>query len=102
MVCGLYYDLIDKYKVTAELVQPLHVGSADIDRQRILVHPINGNPFVQAAGIAGVFRDAYESFFGNAGRYQGLECWIIYFITYIAVTRTFKFKSFYLDYQMVI
>ena len=74
MVCGLYYDLIDKYKVTAELVQPLHVGSADIDRQRILVHPINGNPFVQAAGIAGVFRDAYESFFGNAeGLFGELE-----------------------------
>ncbi len=42
-----------------------------------------------------------ESFFGNAGRYQGLECWIIYFITYIAVTRTFKFKSFYLDFAIL-
>lgn len=38
-----------------------------------------------------------ESFFGNAGRYQGLECWIIYFITYISITRTFKFKRIYLD-----
>ena len=49
--------------------------------------------------IGSDFRE--ESFFGNAGRYQGLECWIIYFITYIAVTRTFKFKSFYLDFAIL-
>lgn len=38
-----------------------------------------------------------ESFFGNAGRYQGLECWIIYFVLYVIVSRTFKFKKIYLD-----
>lgn len=42
-----------------------------------------------------------ESFFGNAGRYQGLECWIIYFLTYFAVTRTFKFKKYYLDFALL-
>ena len=42
-----------------------------------------------------------ESFFGNAGRYQGLECWIVYFITYIAVSRTFKFKRYYLDFAIL-
>lgn len=42
-----------------------------------------------------------ESFYGNAGRYQGLECWIIYFLTYIAVTRTFKFRKFYLDFAIL-
>lgn len=66
MFCGLYYDLIDKYKVTAELTQPLHVGGTDNSRQQILVHPNDGEPFVQASGIAGVFRDAYEQFFGDA------------------------------------
>ena len=66
MFCGLYYDLIEKYRVTAELTQPLHVGSADNSRQQILVHPNDGEPFVQASGIAGVFRDAYEQFFGDA------------------------------------
>ena len=42
-----------------------------------------------------------ESFFGNAGRYQGLQCWIIYFLTYLAVTRTFKFKKYYLDFALL-
>lgn len=42
-----------------------------------------------------------ESFFGNAGRYQGLECWIVYFITYISITRTFKFKKMYLDFAIL-
>ncbi len=42
-----------------------------------------------------------ESYFGNAGRYQGLECWIVYFLNYIAVTRTFKFKRFYLDFAIL-
>lgn len=49
--------------------------------------------------IGSDFRE--ESFFGNAGRYQGLECWIIYFITYISISRTFKFKKFYLDYAIL-
>lgn len=42
-----------------------------------------------------------EAFYGNAGRYQGLECWIIYFLTYFAITRTFKFRRFYLDYAIL-
>ena len=42
-----------------------------------------------------------EAFFGNAGRYQGLECWIIYFITYIAISRTFRFRTYYLDYAIL-
>ena len=42
-----------------------------------------------------------EAFYGNAGRYQGLECWIIYFLTYIAITRTFSFKKYYLDFAIL-
>ena len=42
-----------------------------------------------------------ESFFGNSGRYQGLECWIVYFITYIAISRTFKFRRFYIDFAIL-
>lgn len=42
-----------------------------------------------------------ESFFGNAGRYQGLECWIIYLISYFCITRTFKFKRYYLDFAIL-
>ena len=42
-----------------------------------------------------------ESFYGNAGRYQGLECWIIYFLTYFAITRTFKLKKYYLDFALL-
>ena len=42
-----------------------------------------------------------EAFFGIAGRYQGLECWIMYFIAYIAITRTFKYKRLYLDFAIL-
>ena len=42
-----------------------------------------------------------EAFFGNAGRYQGLECWIYYFLTYIAITRTYKFKLYHLDFAIL-
>lgn len=42
-----------------------------------------------------------ESFYGNAGRYQGLECWLLYLISYFCITRTFKFKKFYLDFAIL-
>ena len=42
-----------------------------------------------------------ESFFGNAGRYQGLECWIFYFFTYICITRTYKFNILHLDFALL-
>ena len=42
-----------------------------------------------------------ESIYGNAGRYQGLECWIVYFLIYFAVTRTFKFKKYHLDFAIL-
>lgn len=42
-----------------------------------------------------------ESFFGNSGRYQGLECWILYFISYICITRTYKFKLWHLDFALI-
>ena len=42
-----------------------------------------------------------ESFYGSSGRFQGLECWILYFLTYIAISRTFKFKIMYLDFAII-
>ena len=42
-----------------------------------------------------------ESFFGNAGRYQGLECWLLYLTSYFCITRTFKFKRYYLDFAII-
>ena len=43
-----------------------------------------------------------ESFYGNAGRFQGLECWILYFLWYFCVSRTFKFKKYYLDFAILV
>lgn len=42
-----------------------------------------------------------EAWSGSAGRYQGLECWLYYFVSYLLVTRTFKFKPFYLDWAIL-
>lgn len=54
------YNRIDKYIVCAKLRQPLHVGSSEKETGEVLVHPVSGKPFVQASGIAGVFRSCYE------------------------------------------
>lgn len=53
------YDKIVKYKVTAECTEPLHIGSASGDAGQVLVHPLDDIPFMQAAGISGVFREYY-------------------------------------------
>lgn len=53
------YDCVVKYTVKAECIGPLHVGSASGDRGEVLVHPVLGRPFLQATGIAGVFRDYF-------------------------------------------
>ena len=42
-----------------------------------------------------------ESFFGNSGRYQGLECWLLYFMLYIIVSRTFRYKRIFLDFAIL-
>ena len=65
MAITAFYNRIDKYIVHAKLRQPLHVGSAESGTGEILIHPIHGMPFVQASGIAGVFRSCYEELFRN-------------------------------------
>ena len=70
------YDKIVKYSVTAKCTEPLHVGSVSGDTEEILVHPVTGNPFIQATSIAGVFREYYEQVYGELkaeelfGRYR--------------------------------
>ena len=59
------YDKIVKYSVTAKCTEPLHVGSVSGDTEEILVHPVTGNPFIQATSIAGVFREYYEQVYGE-------------------------------------
>ena len=59
------YDLIDKYIVRARLLTPLHVGSADKGTGEVLVHPVTDMPFIQASGIAGVFRECYRDLFDD-------------------------------------
>lgn len=63
MAVTAYFDQIDKFSIRAALRQPLHIGSAGNDNGEILVHPVSGKPFVQASGLAGVFRACYEEFY---------------------------------------
>ena len=42
-----------------------------------------------------------ESFFGNSGRYQGLECWLMYFMLYIMISRTFRYNRLFLDFAIL-
>lgn len=66
MCYGSLYDKVVKYDVKAECREPLHVGSGEGEQGEILVHPILGQPFLQATGLAGAFRD----FFADDERLQ--------------------------------
>lgn len=64
MVRIFQYDTIVKYVVTAVCREPLHIGSADGDRGQVLVHPVDGLPFVQASSICGVFQAYFRRVYG--------------------------------------
>ncbi len=50
------YDIILKYKVEANIREPLHIGSSMGDKSDVLVHPVTGIPFIQASSLSGVMR----------------------------------------------
>lgn len=54
------YDHIIKYKVMTQLVTPMHIGASFGMGNEVLIHPVDGLPFVQASSIAGVIRGYYE------------------------------------------
>jgi len=53
------YDKIVKYKLEMELTGPMHIGAADGENGEILINS-EGKPFIQASGIAGIFRAYIE------------------------------------------
>lgn len=55
-MAGLKYDKIIKYIVRAKCEAPLHIGSSIGGKEDVLIHPVDGLPFIQASSIAGVFR----------------------------------------------
>lgn len=65
MAVGMKYQKIIKYIVTAVCAQPLHIGSAFGDKEEVLVHPADGMPFIQAAGLSGVMRQYYAKTHGE-------------------------------------
>ncbi len=65
MVRIFQYDTIVKYVVTAVCREPLHIGSANGDKGQVLVHPVDGIPFVQASSISGVFQTYFREVYGQ-------------------------------------
>lgn len=61
MGCMLNYDKIVKYHVEAACAEPLHIGNAVGSKDEVLIHPIDRIPFIQASGIAGIFRQYYRN-----------------------------------------
>ena len=51
---------IEKYRIEAETIAPLHVGTGNGDMNEVLVHPATDRPFIQASSIAGVLRAVSE------------------------------------------
>ncbi len=56
----IQYSNVVKYLVTAICTEPLHIGSATGEKETVLIHPVDGVPFIQASSLAGVFRNYYE------------------------------------------
>lgn len=56
------FQLVNVYEVKTVCRTPLHVGSAKGENGEILIHPVSGEPFIQASGIAGAFRDYTAAF----------------------------------------
>lgn len=54
---GSLYNRIVAYQITARCEEPLHIGSNHDRKGGVLIHPVKNIPFIQAAGIAGAFRD---------------------------------------------
>ncbi len=54
------YKKVIKYEIHAECREPLHIGTGSGKSGEVLIHPVENRPFVQAAGIAGAFRDFYS------------------------------------------
>ena len=65
MAVSVMYHKVIKYLVNATCTEPLHIGSSMGDKEAVLVHPVDNVPFIQASGIAGVFRSYYERKFGK-------------------------------------
>lgn len=59
------YSRVDKYVIKAVCQEPLHVGSSNGDKEEVLTHPVDNIPFIQAASLAGVFRDYYHRVYGK-------------------------------------
>lgn len=59
MGCMLNYNKIIKYHMEAVCAEPLHIGNAVGSKEEVLIHPIDRIPFIQASGIAGIFRQYY-------------------------------------------
>ena len=105
VMLGILYIILD-YTNTASAPSALErfLDSFKIDniKKHINITDIFFGIMIVAMALATIgTKYKEEAFFGNSGRYQGLECWLIYFGTYVAVTRTFKFKRIYLDLALL-
>lgn len=65
MTVKMKYQKIVKYLVSAACAQPLHIGSASGNKEEVLVHPVDGMPFIQASSISGVLRQYYAQVYGE-------------------------------------
>lgn len=59
------YTFVRKYEVKAYCETPFHTGDADGTKERVLVHPMEGVPFIQASGIAGVCSEYIKENYGE-------------------------------------
>jgi CRISPR/Cas system CSM-associated protein Csm3 (group 7 of RAMP superfamily) len=59
------YDQITKYVVHGICEEPLHIGSAVGSKEEVLIHPVDGQPFMQASSLAGAFRSCCQQLYGT-------------------------------------
>lgn len=105
VILGIVYLIVNKEvdaKGRTVLVRFLDAFRIENLKKHLLITDIFFLLMVIGCAIStmGSFK-VLESFYGNAGRYQGLECWIMYLVLYVCISRTYQFKKWHLDIALI-
>lgn len=65
------YSKVNKYIIKAVCKSPMHIGSAQGEKEEVLIDINTGMPFIQATSIAGSFSDFYKNKVGKNNWFGG-------------------------------
>ena len=79
-MAGLEYDRVIRYDLALMTDGPLRIGSADKEGESVLIHPVDGKPFIQSSSLVGALRNHcriiginVDELFGSALSNEGVD-----------------------------